>query len=48
MNAPGTHETTKLESLRPVIDKTYSFEDAQKAIEHLARGAFDKEVINVS
>ena len=35
-------------AIRPVIDQTYSFEDAHKAFEHLARGAFGKVVIKVS
>ncbi|MBW3504517.1 zinc-binding dehydrogenase [Pseudomonas sp. NKUCC02_KPG] len=35
-------------AIRPVINQTYSFEDAHKAFEHLARGAFGKVVIKVS
>lgn len=35
-------------AIRPVIDQTYSFEDAHQAYQHLARGAFGKVVIKVS
>lgn len=35
-------------AIRPVIDQTYSFDDAHKAFEHLAKGAFGKVVIKVS
>ena len=35
-------------AIRPVIDHSYSFEDAHKAFEHMARGAFCKMVIKVS
>lgn len=35
-------------AIRPVIEHTYAFEDAHKAFEHLARGAFGKVVIKVS
>ena len=33
--------------IKPVIDRVYPFEDAIKAYEHLARGAFGKVVIKV-
>jgi NADPH:quinone reductase-like Zn-dependent oxidoreductase len=35
-------------AIRPVIDQIYALEDARKAFEHLARGAFGKVVIKVS
>ena len=35
-------------AIRPVIDQTYTFEDARKAFEHLAKGAFGKVVIKIS
>lgn len=38
----------ELHQIRPVIDSVYNFEDAVKAYEHLARGAFGKIVIKVS
>lgn len=34
--------------IRPVIDQVYAFQDARRAYEHLARGAFGKVVIKVS
>lgn len=34
--------------IRPVIDQVYPFEDARKAYEHLARGAFGKVVIKIA
>jgi NADPH:quinone reductase-like Zn-dependent oxidoreductase len=33
--------------IKPVIDQVYSFEDAPKAYEHLARGPFGKIVIKI-
>ncbi|MBC3372818.1 NAD(P)-dependent alcohol dehydrogenase [Pseudomonas sp. SWRI92] len=35
-------------AIRPVIEQTYAFEEAQQAFQHLARGAFGKVVIKVS
>jgi NADPH:quinone reductase-like Zn-dependent oxidoreductase len=34
--------------IKPVIDKTYAFEEAVQAFEHLARGPFGKVVIKVA
>lgn len=34
--------------IRPVVDRAYAFQDAKLAYEHLARGPFDKVVIQVS
>jgi NADPH:quinone reductase-like Zn-dependent oxidoreductase len=35
-------------NIKPVIDTVYAFEDAVKAYEHLARGAFGKIVIKIA
>lgn len=35
-------------TIRPVIDRVYSFEQAREAYEHLAKGAFCKVVIKIA